>query len=1077
MFDSDLVLNTETQTRQPYCRMADDPRVEQNVQSQTTADVSVTNTAENARAVEELNTNKLSPTELQNDQNPSELATEVTPPVPTDEHRTTLQAATIDTFSPSVASTVLSTEHHEDEPQPGAPNTRSTQPTVNTASNHGPEPTEIEGENDPDMVLAQLLSMGFDVEVCEVAIAECVADREGAVGQSLLETSIRWIISRQGEDGPRGIQYSPAPSPKQSRPPPPDARPAKSILKVGQSPPVTRSQSLFKREWLSAKVDQAAEALGATFSKLRSSTTSSPWDSTESIPPGPSTETNTVQSTNASSPFVISGSSDSLNALGNNQPSNPSLSKLPKHVRFSFPDLTIDLEPDFTPDPEELAVPSPPGTPPSEDQNSVSEKDKQFQKVQQQRPAEDEPGWVAEKVTVTNAEERVPDLSAEDVRNYYHQTCEKKGEAIIPKLDAQMKNAAETSGVLTKIDLSGVSLDRRSAATLADVLIVDFGLQHLNLEGCGLDDESLKAILHSILSCDTLPWLSLANNKKLKMNGIKYISVYVKKSKALRYLDLSGIILERRGLAYLGHALAQGSMVPPSGAVLESLRMDSCRLKAPSLELIAPGVRRSRLKHLSLRNNRFAPDCGPALAEMIRKEGGQDKRTRNRLETLDLRGNHLQNGIAYVAKALERNRKLKNLSLRDNKLDSIALCSLAEALRSNRGLQVLDLSGNMMSGENDMNGVMTLKDALSINRTLRELSVANTNLSSEATIALAEALPLTTTLQRLHLAYNPLGLAGAMALSVSLKMNQSITSLEIAPSLGKTTGYEEDEELARLMNDIVIYCQRNAAILKAQEEDDRVVAAAAGSSGLPKRGEDDDEDDEDEAPAKHVRGASPPPPPQLVTDPRTLNKDMERAVDTASLMIQMIDAGTVDANKEVLQQLYEDTKAFQVQLHQLVNNNIGLEEELLGIVAAVHERMSLRCQELTRIAGSVLSVNDVLDNAVKRYELIKLAAPPPQLDIPPQASTSSPTHASTSAPPPLTPIATSETPPKPMEKNDSMGSLLDGLDSADGREVMDTDVAQLTGDEFMAELDDQMKEIDDFLNATASPTKAPPPAS
>ena len=80
----------------------------------------------------------------------------------------------------------------------------------------------------------------------------------------------------------------------------------------------------------------------------------------------------------------------------------------------------------------------------------------------------------------------------------------------------------------------------------------------------------------------------------------------------------------------------------------------------------------------------------------------------------------------FIARALERNRKLKNLSLRDNKLDSIALCSVAEALvicwfspllanayydltpspkRSNRGLQVLDLSGNMMSGENDMNGV------------------------------------------------------------------------------------------------------------------------------------------------------------------------------------------------------------------------------------------------------------------------------------------------------------------------------------------------------------------------------------
>ena len=156
------------------------------------------------------------------------------------------------------------------------------------------------------------------------------------------------------------------------------------------------------------------------------------------------------------------------------------------------------------------------------------------------------------------------------------------------------------------------------------------------------------------------------------------------------------------------------------------------------------------------------------------------------------------------------------------------------------------------------------------------------------------------------------------------------------------------------MNDIVIYCQRNATILKAQEEDDRAVAAAGGATGAMKD-EENDEDDDDAVPSIPPRRASPPPPPQPVPDARTLKADMERAVDTASLLVQMIDAGTEGENQEVLQvgtlvwalhkyrlrdlrnlckfqQLYEDTKAFQVQLHQLVNNNMGMEEELLGTV-------------------------------------------------------------------------------------------------------------------------------------------------
>ncbi|KAJ3040682.1 hypothetical protein HDV00_010575 [Rhizophlyctis rosea] len=393
----------------------------------------------------------------------------VIPPVPTDEHRTALQAATIDTYSPSVAATVHSSEHLTDDTAThGASSSASKPVDESTASNQGhptPHHAYEEDENDPDSVLAQLLSMGFDVNTCEVAIAECVTDRtsgRGAGHQSLLEMSIGWIIARQGGDEPRGVRYSPVPSPKPSRPPPPDARPAKSILKVGQSPPVSRgpSQSMFKRpEWLSSKMDQAAEVLGLSFTKLRSSTTSrdSARGSSDSVAPAP---TEPAPAQNASNPFVISASSDSLSSFLNDiaPPGHTPLSKLPKHVRFSFPDITIDPEPDFTPDPEELKTePSPPGTPPSEDQQHMSENERRFQTVQRQRSSENEPGWKEDaSVEVQREEGRVPDLLAEDLMNYYHQTCDKKGEPYIEKLDVQMRNAAQTSGVLVKIDLSGM---------------------------------------------------------------------------------------------------------------------------------------------------------------------------------------------------------------------------------------------------------------------------------------------------------------------------------------------------------------------------------------------------------------------------------------------------------------------------------------------------------------------------------------------------------------------------------------------------------------------------------------------
>jgi|SRR4051794_24674366 len=119
----------------------------------------------------------------------------------------------------------------------------------------------------------------------------------------------------------------------------------------------------------------------------------------------------------------------------------------------------------------------------------------------------------------------------------------------------------------------------------------------------------MKIICHSLLVNDTLPYLNLCNNKRLRTNGFNYIAVYIRKvnfhqilfffsfknhsvdiyifslqSVTLTYLDLSGINIDKKSATFLAQALIQGNN--KLGAVLETLKLDNCGLKNSVLEVL-----------------------------------------------------------------------------------------------------------------------------------------------------------------------------------------------------------------------------------------------------------------------------------------------------------------------------------------------------------------------------------------------------------------------------------------------------------------------------------------------------------
>ncbi|KAF8637057.1 hypothetical protein AX16_010912 [Volvariella volvacea WC 439] len=534
------------------------------------------------------------------------------------------------------------------------------------------------------------------------------------------------------------------------------------------------------------------------------------------------------------------------------------------------------------------------------------------------------------------------------VESFYRECCTSCDDLPEPLVSAVLKKTPNAGPRF--VDFSGVRFDVTSATILSDVFTIEWGLRKLVFRDCDLDDLILKPILHSLLIPNTLSYLSVAANKRLKAPAFRLIGAYVANAKSLQFLDLSNNALDKKSIEYIVVALATA---PTPG--LTSLRLDDCSLRPAALEVLCRAVRTSSLNHISLRQNRITQASGVALALMIRdypdvvpqqtplsssnatpsssvasspassttnlpvnsppvtplstthnpplppppqrtagplqppprhpsaavqttytpyiprskrniaptsaavgnplsatgqpipiitssSQGGVTTRhvipngthgpghehgvggasrydagpsaalldkvraldalpRVGALRTLDLEGNDLRMGVSYLAQVLKRNRTLKNLNLRDNKLDVQCLVVVAEALKYNSCLEMLDMSKNPCCGPM-LEGIQSLRTAFTLNTALKRLFLSNTNLSSTGAIALAEFLPESTSLIHLDLTENNLDIAGVMALSSGLKANYVMRCLDlnIPPA---------DEEFARMCRDILSSCVRN----------------------------------------------------------------------------------------------------------------------------------------------------------------------------------------------------------------------------------------------------------------------------
>ncbi|KAI9325797.1 hypothetical protein DFJ73DRAFT_868353 [Zopfochytrium polystomum] len=134
-------------------------------------------------------------------------------------------------------------------------------------------------------------------------------------------------------------------------------------------------------------------------------------------------------------------------------------------------------------------------------------------------------------------------------------------------------------------------------------------------------------------------------------------------------------------------------------------------------------------------------------------------------------------GVNAIATALARNPSLQILDLSGNSLSGNVIAPLAHTLASNESsLSVLKLHYAGIGDE----GINALADGLKSNRSLRELVLSYNSFSSAGVAALSDALTVNCSTRFLDLSWNKIDAVGAAAIAGALAKNHTVEILDLS---------------------------------------------------------------------------------------------------------------------------------------------------------------------------------------------------------------------------------------------------------------------------------------------------------
>ncbi|KNZ60010.1 hypothetical protein VP01_1626g2 [Puccinia sorghi] len=526
----------------------------------------------------------------------------------------------------------------------------------------------------------------------------------------------------------------------------------------------------------------------------------------------------------------------------------------------------------------------------------------------------------------------------------------------------------------------------------------------LRLDHCNLKNNQLDTLAHGI-RLSKLKHVSLRNNRILNLSAVA-LAVMIKDWPT----QTDSTFNEGTGsklTAALGHN--PDHQLTPAGD--ESSQPPNCQMSTPFVSLNSVTARLSdQLAQRRIQEKPSLPqsggqlpqdkqlpeqadDCGQSkithqdlnknLAALVKDEMKKANEQRFKIKskidqlptvgqllTLDVKSNDLRSAdVFYLAQVLKKNRTLKVLNLAENRIDPAGLVHLADALRYNTCLETLDLSRNSCCGPN-LEGVnplllhyqvLALRTTCTINSSLKRIFLSQTEMSSQGSIAIAEFLPEMKNLIHLDLTENHgIDIAGVMALAVSAKMNTSIRCLDINIP-------PNDPDFAHLSQEILQSCVRNTELAQEmanQRGAQTTIAQPMLKSTVVKALANQQQQRHPTEPARTQKHSSSPAPGRKprnfagVSPVETVEKILSSTEETCKVLRDLVSEDEqrkirmlqeerrvpmVMECSELVKELLDQVKAGQFQIKEALGNFV-MDETLRSYAQSVHAQSVSVCK-------------------------------------------------------------------------------------------------------------------------------------
>jgi Ran GTPase-activating protein (RanGAP) involved in mRNA processing and transport len=334
-----------------------------------------------------------------------------------------------------------------------------------------------------------------------------------------------------------------------------------------------------------------------------------------------------------------------------------------------------------------------------------------------------------------------------------------------------LRDALQDNTSVEELDLLCATAD--SFAAVAQGMAVQQTVKKLSLDGdwgmeMHLSSEEDLMTFHTGLR-SIMPFIQEFSLRKcyIRDAGARVLAeTMIESGSSLRELKLNGCYIGRIGAAHLGEALQANTS-------LEVLKLlDDNRIGNDGVIALAEGLMHSqsiRVLHLEF--------CGLTGSEGVAYIARLLDANAT-LQELTLSNNCIGNdGAIALAEGLMHSQSIRVLNLMNCGIGTNGAAAVGRLLEANATIEELDISHNYFDNYFDEAGCSALADGLSHNQGLRNLNLQNCSVHSEGAKRIGLTLKSNSHLERLNLLRNSITKEGFEALAEGLSCNTTLLHL------------------------------------------------------------------------------------------------------------------------------------------------------------------------------------------------------------------------------------------------------------------------------------------------------------